>query len=53
MRTANQYLILSDFARKERKSFLKQSLTRRILFLIHYLKQGYSLKAAWLMAGGR
>jgi len=51
--TLSQYLILSDFARKERKSFIKQSVTRRIRFLFYYLRQGYSLKAAWLLAGGR
>jgi hypothetical protein len=51
--TLSQYLILSDFARKERKSFIKQSLTRRIRFWFYYLRQGYSLKAAWLLAGGR
>jgi hypothetical protein len=51
--TLSQYLILSDFARKERKSFIKQSLTRRIRFAVHYFKQGYSLKASWLLAGGK
>lgn len=53
MRTANQYLILSDFARKERKSFIKQSLTRRLRFFWVHLKQGYSVKASWLLAGGK
>lgn len=51
--TLSQYLILSDFARKERKSFIKQSLTRRIRFWFHYFKQGYTVKAAWLLAGGK
>jgi hypothetical protein len=51
--TLSQYLILSDFARKERKDFIKQSLTRRIRFAVHYFKQGYSLKASWLLAGGK
>jgi hypothetical protein len=54
MRTANQYLILSDFARKERKDFIKQSLTRRLRFWFHYWSTGrYTIKAAWLLAGGR
>jgi hypothetical protein len=51
--TLSQYLILSDFARKERKSFIKQSLTRRLRFMWHYWSKGYSLKAAWLLAGGK
>ncbi len=54
MRTANQYLILSDFARKERKDFIKQSVTRRLRFWFHYFSTGrYTIKAAWLLAGGR
>jgi len=50
MQTLNQRLWI-DYA--NRKPIIQQSLTRRIRFCIHYFKQGYSVKAAWLMAGGR
>ncbi len=53
MQTANQIIMLQDFGKRERKSFIKQSLPRRIRFAVHYFKQGYSVKAAWLLAGGK
>ena len=53
MQTINQIHMLQDFGKRERRSFIKQSLVRRLRFAVHYFKQGYSLKAAWLLAGGR
>lgn len=49
MQTLNQRLWI-DYANK---SFIKQSLTRRLRFWWHYWRQGYSVKTSWLLAGGR
>jgi hypothetical protein len=53
MKTASHYYMLSDFAKRERQSFIRQSVTRRLRFWWHYWSQGYGFKAAWLLAGGR
>ena len=53
MQTFNQVMMITDFNRKARRDFIKQSFTRRLRFWWHYFKSGYSVKAAWLMAGGR
>ncbi len=53
MQTLNQIIMLQDFGKRERKNFIKQSLTRRIRFFLVHLKQGYSVKASWLLAGGK
>jgi len=53
MQTASQIIMLQDFGKRERKSFIKQSLSRRIRFFWIHLKQGYSVKASWLLAGGK
>ena len=53
MQTINQIHMLQDFGKRERKSFIRQPLLRRLRFWKHYWCNGYSLRAAWLMAGGR
>ncbi len=53
MQTLNQVMLIQDFNRRARKDFIRQSVTRRLRFWFHYWSQGYSVKAAWLLAGGR
>ena len=53
MQTINQIHMLQDFNTAKRKSFIRQSLVRRLRFTFHYWKQGYTVKTAWLLAGGR
>lgn len=53
MKTANHYMLLSDFAKREKKMLLSKSWSRRLRFWLYYWSQGYSVKSAWLLAGGR
>ena len=53
MQTINQIHMLQDFNTAKRKSFIKQSLLRRLRFWWHYWCNGYGVKTAWLLAGGR
>lgn len=53
MQTLKHIYMLQDFNTKKRKSFIRQSLVRRLRFWWHYWSQGYTVKTAWLLAGGR
>lgn len=53
MQTLKHIYMLQDFNTAKRKSFIKQSLVRRLRFTWHYWSQGYGVKTAWLLAGGR
>lgn len=54
MKTASHYYMLSDFAKRERQQLINPSVTRRLRFWWHYWTTGrYTVRAAWLLAGGR